>query len=215
MNIQQNIQEIKKITSDSVKIVAVTKNRSLDDILEVINCGVTDIGENRLQEAKNKLSDLPKDIIKHFIGRLQSNKVKDVIKLFDVIQSMDSIKVAEKINKECENICKIMPILIQVNTSSKTQQGGIDPNEAIGLIKKASQLRNIKIEGLMTIAINSNNSEDVRYCFKKLKNLFDEIRQKNIPRVDMKWLSMGMSGDYKLALDCGTTMIRIGSSLFR
>lgn len=214
MSIRQNIQSIKK-TSGNAAIIAVTKNRSINEINEVINCGITNIGENRLQEAKGKFSELRQNATKHFIGRIQTNKIKDIVRLFDVVQSIDSIKAAKKIDLECVKINKVMPILIQINTSNEGQKGGIDINNTESFIKEASKLHNIKIEGLMTIAVNSNDEDMVKNCFKRLKILFDQIKQKNIPNVNMKWLSMGMSGDYKLALLEGANMLRIGTSIFK
>lgn len=214
MSIEKNIKDIQKITGESVKIIAVTKNRTLNEVREVIDAGITDIGENRLQEAKEKLSNVPKSIAKHFIGKLQTNKVKDVVNLFDIIQSVDSLKLAKKINQECEKINKIMTILIQVNTSNEPQKGGIEPSETIEFTKEASRLSNVRVQGLMTIAVHSDDQVEICNCFRKLKVLFDETQQKNIPNVNMKWLSMGMSEDYELAIEEGANMVRIGSGIF-
>ena len=188
MSIQKNINNIKKTMDSSVKIVAVTKNRSTDEVSQAINAGITDIGENRLQEAEKKLSHLPKGITKHFIGKLQTNKVKDTVSLFDAIQSVDSLKLASKIDRECSKINKIVPILIQVNSSDEDQKGGVKPEGVITLIKQIYKFENLKIEGLMTIAINSDDQNKVQACFKKLKSIFNNIKQKNIPNVQMKWI---------------------------
>jgi len=214
MSIQKNINNIKKTMDSSVKIVAVTKNRSTDEVSQAINAGITDIGENRLQEAEDKLCDIPKNITKHFIGRLQTNKVRDVVSIFDVIQSVDSLKLAKKINQESNKIGTIMPILIQVNTSGEDQKGGVELDEIMPLVKQIYKFENLKIEGLMTIAINSDDQNKVQACFKKLKSIFNNIKQKNIPNVQMKWISMGMSGDYKIAIEEGANMVRIGSKIF-
>lgn len=213
-NLQSVRTKIRQISQQPVTIVAVTKNRSLPEIQEIIAGGITDIGENRLQEAKEKLPQLPKSIIKHFIGHLQTNKVAEVIRLFDVIQSVDRLKLAQKIDREAEKLDKKMPILIQVNTSGESQKSGCVPEEAESLIREAAKLKHLQIQGLMTIAIHSDDKEKVRACFRKLKSLFEQIQQKKIPNVQMQTLSMGMSEDYPLAIEEGANMVRIGRKLF-
>lgn len=210
MSITQNIQNIRSKLEKSVTLVVVTKNRTAPEMLEVIEAGITDIGENRLRE----LPELPSNITKHFIGRLQSNKVRDVVRLFDVIQSVDSLKLAQKIDKECGEIGKTMPILIQVNTSDEPQKGGIPIGDAEDLIKEASKLKNIQIQGLMTLAVHSADENKVRDCFKKLKQLFDQLRKNPVFEVQVSYLSMGMSEDYRIAVEEGATMIRIGREVF-
>ena len=220
MSIQKNIDSIKsdiqKLSSKPIKLVAVTKNRTIDQIHQAIKAGITDIGENRIQEAKEKLPHIPKTITKHFIGRLQTNKVRDVVQLFDVIQSVDSLKLAQKINQECEKIKKTMPILIQVNTSDEPQKVGVSPDDAISLIKEVSELKNIKIQGLMTLAIHSYDDNEVRACFQKLKQLFDKIKNSSFEfRISsFEFCSMGMSEDYQIAIKEGANMVRIGRGIF-
>ena len=212
MSITQNIQSILSGLNDNVTLVVVTKNRTAPEILEVIEAGITDIGENRLR----KLPELPENITKHFIGRLQSNKVRDVVRLFDVIQSVDSLKLAHKIDKECEKIGKTMPILIQVNTSDEPQKGGVPIGDADNLIKEASKLKNIQIQGLMTLAVHSADGNEVQGCFKKLKQLFEQIKNSNLEfrTSSFEFLSMGMSEDYRIAAEEGATMIRLGRGVF-
>jgi PLP dependent protein len=217
MSIKNNISAIREAVGDGVKIVAVTKNRSVSEIHEAIGAGITDIGESRVQEAKDKIADLPKGVIKHFIGRLQTNKVRDVVRIFDVIQSVDSLKLAKKIDEECGKVKKIMPILIQVNTSNEPQKGGVKPEELDTLVKQISELPNIKLEGLMTISVDSDNEDDVRKCFRLLNKKFKNMKSNFDFRgsiFDFKLLSMGMSGDYKIAISEGANMVRIGSGIF-
>ncbi len=206
MSIYENIQKIKSEVDESVTIVAVTKNRTVDEIKLVINNGITNIGENKWQEAREKMDSLPPFVTKHFIGHLQTNKVKDVVKHFDVIQSVDSLKLAKKISEECIKLDKTMPVMIQVNTSNEPQKSGISPSKALDLIDEASELSNVKVIGLMTIGVMSNDEKKVRKCFRLLKKLFD--------KTDAQYLSMGMSGDYKISLEEGANMIRIGSAIF-
>jgi hypothetical protein len=216
MSIKNNISAIRDIVGEGVKIVAVTKKRGISEIKEAIEAGITDIGESRVQEAKDKLTGIPKGVTRHFIGRLQTNKVRDVVRIFDVIQSVDSLKLAQKIDEECGKIKKIMPILIQVNTSNEPQKGGVNPDELENFIKKASELPNIRVEGLMTIAVDSENEDDVQKCFRLLNEKFENIKKSQITNLksEMTWLSMGMSGDYKIAISEGANMVRIGSGIF-
>jgi pyridoxal phosphate enzyme (YggS family) len=217
MSIKSNIKAIQKTFGKGVKIVAVTKNRPPDQILEVIEAGIIDIGESRLQEAKEKLSGLPDTVTKHFVGRLQTNKVREVIRLFDVIQSVDSLKLAQKISQECGKLGKTIPILIQVNTSNELQKGGVSVGELDKLIKEVSKLPNVRIEGLMTIAVRSDDERIVRDCFKKLLKKFEKNRKNSqfpILNSQFKWLSMGMSEDYKIAIEEGSNMVRIGRGIF-
>lgn len=207
--------EIQKRTSREVTLLAVTKTRLTEEILEAVDAGLTTIGENRLSEARHKFSELPKTVRKYFIGRLQTNKVTEVVRLFDVIQTVDRLKLAKKIDLECGKIGKTMPILIQVNTSGEEQKGGCKPGETEELIREMAKLKNIRIEGLMTMAVHSETESLVRECFRKLKSLSDELRQKNISNVKMETLSMGMTGDYLLAVEEGSTMVRIGRKLFK
>ncbi len=222
MSIESNIKVLQKEVGERVRIVAVTKTRPLSQALEAIDAGITDMGESRLQEALTKLPNLPntnsqKSITKHFIGRLQTNKVKEIVGLFDVIQSVDSLKLARKIDQECRKIRKTMPILIQVNTSDEPQKGGVSVDELDDLIEGISKLPNVRLEGLMTIAVRSDDKSKVRDCFRKLNEKFKnakldcEIRNQ---KCKMSWLSMGMSGDYKIAIEEGSNMVRIGRGIF-
>lgn len=209
--IKENLQKIRKEISRvcperDVKIVAVTKNRAKKEILEAIKCGITIIGENRYQEARDKgITNLK--VKKHFIGHLQTNKVKGAVQIFDMIESADSRKLIDKINSECEKINKIMPILIEVNISGEPQKNGCQAKKASTLISYIRTLPYVKIEGLMTIAPFTPNKEKIRKCFRLLKNLFDQIG-------NLKYLSMGMTDDYKIALEEGSNMVRIGRGVF-
>ncbi len=187
MSISKNIQSIQKkiaeIASEPVTLIAVTKGRNLNEIQEAITAGITHIGENRLQEAKEKLPHLPKNITKHFIGHLQSNKVREVVALFDVIQSVDSLKLAQKINDECQKIDKVMPILIQVNISNEPQKGGLPPNEVIELIEMTKDLPNIHIEGLMAIGERTDDEKVAINGLRKLRTLCYELQKKPRNRI--------------------------------
>lgn len=215
---------IKKIRKDitiyspfpeKVRLIAVTKGKNTTEIEKVLKIGIHDIGENRVQEAEEKLPFLTTPCTKHFIGHLQKNKVKTCIQLFDMIQSADSWELAEKINKEAGNLRKKMPILVQVNITQDAKKHGIPPEETENFLKKINSLPNLEVQGLMAIGREIATEEEWRSSFRSLAKLFKKIQDKNIPRIEMKHLSMGMSDDYKIALQEGATMIRIGRKIFR
>ena len=201
---------------DEVKLLLATKTVSAERIKIVLKNGQTLIAENKVQELKEKYEDL-KDIPheNHFIGHLQTNKIKDILK-YDVscVQSLDRLDLAEKLHQRLLSVGKTMDVLIQVNTSNEESKFGIHPDNAVELVKNVSELSTLKIKGLMTIGLFSAETEKVRSCFKLLKKLQQEIIQQNIPNVEMKELSMGMSGDLETAIEEGSTIIRVGTAVF-
>ncbi|MGC9046257.1 MAG: YggS family pyridoxal phosphate-dependent enzyme [Thermodesulfovibrio sp.] len=203
---------------EEIKVVAVTKSQGIDKIKEAAQLGLRIFGENRVQEAKNKIEAL-KDFIAqwqiniewHMIGHLQSNKVKDALRLFEVIHSVDSEKLAVLINKEAEKIGKIQRVLIQVKLSEEESKFGIEPENTEKLVELCFRLPNIKVEGLMTIPPYFENPENARPYFRKLRQIKDSLFQKGYALTE---LSMGMSNDFEVAIDEGATMVRIGTALF-
>ncbi|MBM3199939.1 YggS family pyridoxal phosphate-dependent enzyme [Candidatus Woesearchaeota archaeon] len=188
-----------------VKLIAVTKTRTVEEINEAIRAGVNCIGENRVKEAEEKFNLLLK-VEKHMIGSLQTNKVKLAVELFDMIQSVDSLKLAKEIDKRCAAIHKVMPVLIEVNIGNEKNKHGINPEDVKNFLLELSSLKHISVQGLMCVA-PMLEPEQVRPYFKKMKQLFDSIG-------NLKWLSMGMSNDYKIAIEEGSNMVRIGTLLF-
>ena len=221
MNISENLKVIQDAINDAlvrsgrkpgeVTLIAVTKTVELEPILEAIASGVTHIGENRVQEAKLKFDSIPSTVEKHFIGHLQTNKVKTAVELFDVIQSVDRLEVAQEIQTRAESLNKIQRVMIQVNTSGEASKFGCRPEETGDLTRAVASLPHLKIEGLMTIG--PLNGDPVG-SFQSLKKWFDELKSAALPGVEMQHLSMGMSGDYPIAIQEGSTMIRIGTAIF-
>ena len=207
-NIKKNSPYPKK-----VKLIAVTKKFSAQTIIKTCKKNIFFIGENQIQEIKKKVSEIEKikKLQLHFIGHLQSNKAKDAVKIFDYIQTIDSKKILNKINLEAEKIKKTQLGMIQVNISENPNQFGVKPKEVEALLNDASQLKNIKIIGLMSLGINSTNSEKKIQTFKKIQKLFIELNNK---KYGLEEISIGMSGDYVEALKCGATMIRIGTGIY-
>ena len=200
---------------DTVHLVAVSKTMPEDIVREAINAGVDILGENYIQEARDKINALSSHrVLWHFIGHLQSNKAKYVVKLFDMIHTVDSLKLAHELNKQAKKINKIQKILIQVNISMESTKSGIYEEDAQKLIKEISLFENLSIKGLMTMPPFFNNPEKVRPCFSALRNLRDKIRNEAIKNVNMQELSMGMTGDFEVAIKEGATFVRIGTAIF-
>ncbi|MDW7675903.1 MAG: YggS family pyridoxal phosphate-dependent enzyme [Bacillota bacterium] len=198
-----------------IKLVAVTKTLPIEAITNVYDLGIYDIGENKVQELLEKYDQLKHlNINWHFIGHLQTNKVKYVVDKVSLIHSVDSFKLAKEISKECvkKNIC--VNILIQFNVVGEDSKYGFAPEEAIKIVEKISLLNNLKIKGLMTMAPFVENPEETRRCFRGLTTLANLIREANIPNVEMQELSMGMSNDFQVAIEEGATIIRLGTGLF-
>lgn len=220
MSIKENLSKIKEqIGNSRVKIIAVTKYANDDDIYEAYKLGINNFGESYIQDAIEKISrinSIPsfKDEIKwHFIGRLQKNKAKHVIGNFCLIHSVDSLELAELINRISGERKIIQDVLLQVNISGEASKAGFQKDELKSVFGKIKELANIKTLGLMTIAPNSDDDNLKRDCFLKLKDLKDELNRNCF--ADLKELSMGMSNDYKIAIDCGATIIRIGKAIFK
>lgn len=199
---------------EEVRLIAVSKKKPVSDIEEVLTTGILDYGENKVQELSDKYDVLPKNIRWHMIGHLQRNKVKYLIGKTVLIHSVDSLRLAEQIEHEAAKADTIMNVLIEVNVAGEESKFGTTCNEAIELVRAVAALKHVKIKGLMTIAPFTDNPEDNRIYFKKLKQLSVDIKSKNIDNVDMDELSMGMTGDYEVAIEEGATMVRVGTGIF-
>lgn len=201
---------------EDVKLLLATKTVPAEEIKKAFRTGEILMGENKVQELRDKFDDL-KEIshTKHLIGHLQTNKIKDVLKCNVVcIQSLDRWGLAEKLQQRLEYEGKTIEVLVQVNTSYEGSKFGLNPGDVLSFVEKVSTLNRLKIKGLMTIGLFSANAEEIRRCFQSLKNIQQEIIARNIPNVEMKELSMGMSGDLEIAIEEGSTIIRIGSAIF-
>ena len=200
---------------ETVRLVAVSKTVPVSKVQEAIQAGVTILGENYVQEARDKINALMSfQVSWHFIGHLQSNKAKYAVRLFDLIHSVDSLKLARELNKQAQKNAKIQQILIQVNISREETKSGIIVDDAVNLISEISQLENLSIRGLMTMPPYFNQPEKVQPFFASLRKLRDQIESKAIPNVSMDQLSMGMTGDFEVAIKEGATMVRVGTAIF-
>ena len=199
---------------DEVTLIAVSKTKPVSDIEEVLTTGILDYGENKVQELSDKFEVLPKNIRWHMIGHLQRNKVKYLMGKAVMIHSVDSLRLAEQIEHEAAKADLVMPVLIEVNVAEEESKFGTTSTAALELVEAVAKLPHVKVKGLMTIAPFTDNPEDNRVYFKKLKQLSVDIKSKNIDNVDMDELSMGMTGDYEVAIEEGATMVRVGTGIF-
>ena len=216
-SIKQNIKEIEEKChrEDEVNLMAVTKTVDVDKVLEAIDAGITDIGENKPQELSRKYAIIGDKVRYHLIGTLQTNKVKYIIDKAYMIHSLDRISLCEEIQKRAEKIDKVIKCLVQVNISKEESKHGLEEEQVVDFIKQVSKdYKNIHIQGLMTMAPFVDDEKEIRKVFSKLKKLSVEISNLNLPNVEMDTLSMGMSHDYKIAIEEGATIIRVGTSIF-
>jgi len=198
-----------------IEIVAAAKTRSTEEVHDVIGAGIPIIGHNYVQEAKAMIEQLGREAATWtFIGHLQRNKVKTAVGLFDSIQTVDSLRLAEAIDKECRRIGRVMPILIEINAAREPQKSGVLPEDAETLIRELAQLTSVQVQGLMTMGPFVSDPEKLRPVFSATKSLFDRITASQIPNVSMEALSMGMSASYAIAIEEGATMIRLGTTIF-
>ena len=201
--------------ADSVRLVAVSKTIAADIVKEAIEAGVTILGENYVQEAREKFKALVQYSVSwHFIGHLQSNKAKYAVRLFDLIHSVDSLKLAREIDKQAAKLDKIQEILVQVNISAEETKSGIATKDAPGLIAEIGQLKNLAVKGLMTMPPYFYQPEKVQPFFAALRKLRDQIKEQSLPNVSLDELSMGMTGDFEVAIKEGATLVRIGTAIF-
>ena len=202
----------RKIAVDEkITLVAVTKNHGADFMREVIDLGVADIGENRIQEAAEKFQTLDRKVTRHLIGHLQTNKAKQAVKLFDLIHSVDSEHLAAAIDKAASSAEKIQDVLIQVNLAKEDSKSGVYEENLQSLIEKVDALKNLRLRGLMMIAPNYSDVEQCRPLFAEMRKIFDELKKN---RQAFDFLSMGMTNDYKIAIEEGANVVRIGTAIF-
>ena len=216
-HVQKNINEsCNKINRDpnEVTLIAVSKTKPVEMLKEAYDAGARVFGENKVQEIVDKYDQMPSDVKWHMIGHLQRNKVKYIVDKVAMIHSVDSLRLAETIEKEAAKKAVIVPILIEVNVAQEESKFGLKPEEVLPLIEQIADFSHIRIKGLMTIAPYVDNAEENREIFRELKKLSVDIAAKNINNVTMSVLSMGMTGDYMVAVQEGSTMVRVGTGIF-
>jgi pyridoxal phosphate enzyme (YggS family) len=212
--IKENVKRLLNELPEGVELLAAAKERNAYEISEAIKGGITLIGENYLQDALNVVNEIKQKAEWHFIGHLQRNKVKKVIDIFDMIESVDSIRLAQEIDKWCEKRNKVMPILIEVNSGEEDQKTGVAPKDVMELLRNIASCKYIKTMGLMTMGPRFGDPEESRSYFRKTREIFEQIKARKLPNVEMKYLSMGMTNSYKVAIQEGANVVRIGTKIF-
>jgi pyridoxal phosphate enzyme (YggS family) len=212
--IEENVKKILQELPPGVVLMAAAKTRTPDEIRLAAQAGVKIVGENYVQEALAAFKIVGSRVKWHFIGHLQRNKVKKAVEIFDMIETVDSAKLAEEIDKRCRQRERIMPVLIEINSGREKQKFGVLPEDTEDFIKEISKLNNIRIEGLMTMGPMFGDPEDARPYFVQTKRLFDRIKTLNLAGVEMKYLSMGMTNSYLVAVEEGANIVRIGTKIF-
>jgi pyridoxal phosphate enzyme (YggS family) len=214
VSIKGNINKILSDLPEGVELVAAAKARTPEEVLEAVQSGVKIVGQNYVQEAEKAYEMVGDKARWHFIGHLQKNKVKKAVNIFDMIETVDSVEIAKEIDKRCEQIGKVMSVLVEVNSGQEKQKSGVSPRDAEQLIKEISSFKNINVVGLMTMGPRFGNPEDSRPYFIKTREIFDKVKRLCLPNVEMKYLSMGMTNSYKIAVEEGANIVRIGTRLF-
>lgn len=216
MSIAQNLLKIKATLAEHVTLVAVSKTKPISDLMEAYEAGQRIFGENKIQEMTEKWEAMPKDIQWHMIGHVQTNKVKFMAQFVSLIHGVDSLKLLEEINKQALKNNRIIDCLLQIYIAEEESKFGLDAEELNEILASESfqKMKNIRIIGLMGMATFTDNQSQIKKEFTHLKSIFDDLKSKQTTNLQLNTISMGMSGDYKLAIDCGSTMVRIGSSIF-
>lgn len=214
--ITTSVKEIIKSLPANILLVAAAKTRTSEEVKTAVKAGVKIIGYNYVQEAEQiyKNLDTAGTVKWHMIGNLQRNKTKRAVRLFDMIETIDSERIAKSVNRHCQDIGKTMHVLVEINSGRESNKTGVMPDEVEELVKTISSLSFLKIQGLMTMGPRFGNPEDARPYFKATKSTFDRLKKAGIPNVEMKYLSMGMSNSYKIAIEEGANVVRIGTKLF-
>jgi len=214
VSIRENIRGILSSLPRGVDLEAAAKNRSQDEVLEAVDSGISIIGENYLQEAEPLAPLLAGRARLHFIGHLQTNKAKKAVALFDMIETVDSLRLGREIEKHASALGKTMPVLIEVNSGHEPQKFGVMPEDLESLLRSMAGLPHVKVSGLMTMGPFSDDAETVRPYFRETRRCFEAVRMQDIPGVNMNILSMGMSGSYRTAIEEGANLVRIGTLIF-
>jgi len=212
--IKENVQKILKELPPGVELIAAAKARTPQEILEAVEAGIKIVGENYVQEALEAFNLIGRRVKWHFIGHLQKNKVKKAVEIFDMIETVDSLRIAEEIDKRSAEAGREMPILIEINSGREEQKFGVLPEDAEGFLRELTWLKNLNVEGLMTMGPFTGDPEDARPYFKETKKIFDRIKARNLAGLEMKYLSMGMTNSYLVAIEEGANMVRIGTKIF-
>ena len=214
MTIEQNVSRIVSELPQGIKLVVAAKGRTPQEIVAAVEGGAEIVGENYVQEAEEARKTIGNKVEWHFIGHLQKHKVKRAVEVFDVVETVDSVEIAREIDKRCGQAGRVMQVLVEINSAQEEKKFGVLPEDTEQLIREVSNLPNIRVMGLMTMGPLSGTPEDSRPYFAQTRKLFEKIKELNLPNVEMKYLSMGMTESYKIAIEEGANIVRIGTKIF-
>jgi pyridoxal phosphate enzyme (YggS family) len=212
--IRENVKRILDELPDGVQLVGAAKTRTPEEIMEAVEAGLGIIGQNYVQEAEAAYRVIGGRARWHMIGHLQRNKAKKAVPIFDMIETVDSFKLARELEKCCEKQGKTLSVLIEVNSGKEDQKAGVLPEKVIPLVKEISQLERVRVKGLMTMGPFAGDPEDSRPYFQTTRKIFEDLKAMDLPAVEMSFLSMGMSNSYRVAIEEGANIVRIGTKLF-
>jgi len=212
--IAESVEKIRSKIPPGVLLVAAAKTRSLMEVEAIVEAGVTHIGYNYVQEGLPIMNKIGDRATWHMIGHLQTNKAKYVAEIFDICQTVDSWHLAKYLDKRCRMVDRVLPVLVEINSGKESNKTGVLPKDVDELVEKMSSLKNLKIQGLMTMGPRFGEPENSRPYFQLTREIFERIASRNIPNVEMKYLSMGMSNSYQIAIEEGANIVRIGMKLF-
>lgn len=210
----ENVRRLLAELPAGVELVVVAKGREPHQVLEAVEAGVRIVGENYVQEAERAFAVVGDRVKWHFIGRLQKNKVRKAVKVFDMIETLDSLEMAGEINRKCGEIGKVMPVLVEVNSGREGAKSGVFPEQVEDLVQSVSNLANIKVMGLMTMGPRTGDPEESRPYFMETRRVMDRLKALKLPNADLEYLSMGMSNSYRVAIEEGANLVRIGRKIF-
>jgi pyridoxal phosphate enzyme (YggS family) len=213
-SITENVRAILAELPPGVELVAAAKTKSPVEVLEAIEAGVTIIGENYVQEAQAAFAAVGRKARWHCLGHLQTNKVKKAVEIFDMIETVDSADLAREIGKRSAALGKTMPVLIEINSGEEDQKAGVRPAEAEALIRTIAEIPNVAVQGLMTMGPYEGDPEDSRPYFKRTREIFEDIMKLGLPNAEMRYLSMGMTNSYRVAIEEGANLVRLGTKIF-
>jgi len=214
IDVQARVREVLSEVPEHVTVVAAAKTRTVEEVSAAIDAGLAVVGHNYVQEAERMIQALGDRAEWHMLGHLQKNKAKKAVPVFDMIETVDSVALAEVIERRCGMLDKVMPVLVEINSGREENKSGVMPEEAEELVQSLASLERVHVQGLMTMGPFVPDPEDLRPCFKETKAIFDRIADAGIPSTEMRVLSMGMSDSYLIAIEEGANMVRIGTKLF-
>jgi hypothetical protein len=214
MQIRERTEDILKSMPPGVLLVAAAKMRTPEEVEAAIQGGVTAVGHNYVQEAEKMIAQVGRKARWHLIGHLQRNKTKKAVPLFDMIETLDSWRLAQALDQHAANLGKIMPVLVEINSGKEASKTGIFPEEVDDFVRQLGELSSLRVQGLMTMGPRFGDPEDARPYFRQARAAFDRLKKANIPNVEMRWLSMGMSNTFEVAIQEGANIVRIGTKLF-